>query len=203
MDMPINAQLALAFHQIGVLKFGNFTLKSGKQSPFYTDLRLLVSHPAILRLTAEALAALITREAVAYDRLCALPYAALPIGTALALRTGRPLIYPRKERKAHGTGQLIEGEFQPGERVLLIDDVITTGDSKLEALAILQEAGLRVEASAVVIDRQSGGRELLAAQGVQVYAVLTLSEMLDTLQGAGKLEAETRAVIEAWLVENR
>src|SRR5438046_2042549 len=134
--MPSNSEFALALYDIGAFKLGTFTLKSGLISPFYIDLRLLVSHPDILQMSAEILAQLISH--LHYDRLAAIPYAALPIGVALALQVNRPLIYPRKERKEHGTSQLIEGEFNPGERVLVIDDLITRGDSKIEAIAPLR-----------------------------------------------------------------
>lgn len=198
--MPDSLELALALYDIGAFKFGTFTLKSGLISPFYVDLRLLVSHPDILQMSAEVLAQLITE--IPYDRLAAIPYAALPIGVALALTVKRPLIYPRKERKEHGTARLIEGEFKAGERVLVIDDLITKGDSKIEAIAPLRDAGLQVTDIAVLLDRQSGGVQTMAAAGITVHAALRLNDMLDILQSTGKLEAEQRNIIDTWLKEN-
>jgi len=192
--------LALLIHAIGALKFGQFTLKSGITSPFYIDLRLLISHPEALALSGVALAQAIA--GVEYDRLAAIPYAGLPIGTALALAVKRPLIYPRSDRKDHGLRKQIEGEFAAGERALVVDDLITKGDAKLEAIAPLREAGLIVTDVAVLVDRQSGGVQMLAAAGITVHAVLSLSELLDVLQESCKLEGSLRQAIEEWLRAN-
>ena len=131
------SQLALALFRLGAVQFGEFKLKSGVLSPIYVDMRLLVSDPATLEMVAEHLFALTVD--LKYDRLAAIPYAALPIGVALSLRARQPLVYPRKERKAYGTGRPVEGHYVQGERVLLIDDVITRGDSKIEAVETLRE----------------------------------------------------------------
>lgn len=192
--------LALATHDIGAFKFGQFTLKSGIASPFYIDLRLLISHPEALALSGAALAQVIA--GVEYDRLAAIPYAGLPIGTALALAVKRPLIYPRKDKKDHGLGKQIEGEFKAGERALVVDDLITKGDAKLEAIAPLREAGLIVSDVAVLIDRQSGGTQTLAAAGIAVHPVLRLSELLDILEESGKLAHSVRQSIDRWLKDN-
>lgn len=197
---PTADRLALALHAIGALRFGSFTLKSGLQSPFYVDLRLLVADPPTLALAAEALAAAV--QAVAFDRIAAIPMAGLPIGVALALRTGRPLIYPRPERKAHGTGNLIEGTFARGERALLVDDVITRGDSKLEAMMPLREAGLVITDIGVVLDRESGGAALLAGHGIRTHAALTMRGMIGTLAAAGRISAAQADTIRDWLDAN-
>src|SRR5215212_8976456 len=172
MSMSEKQALALALHRIGALKFGSFTLKSGITSPFYIDMRLLVSYPEVLQLSADALAPVIGD--LRFDRLAALPYAGLPIGVALSLKINRPLIYRRKEQKTYGTAQQIEGEYNEGERVLLIDDLITKGDSKIEAIAPLRQAGLHVADLAVLLDRQSGGVQLLESAGIRVFTVLRL-----------------------------
>ncbi len=193
-------ELALALHRIGALQFGEFTLKSGLKSPFYVDLRLLISYPDVLELCSSVLAALIAE--LQFDRLAAIPYAGLPIGTALALKVKRPMIFPRKEKKEYGMGKHIEGLYNVGDRVLVIDDLITRGDAKLEAIAPLRDAGLVVSDIAVLLDRQSGGVQTLAAAGICVHAALRLTELLDVLEGAGKLDAELRLTIDAWLGEN-
>ena len=194
--------LILDLARIGAVRFGQFTLKSGKTSPIYVDLRLLVSYPDVLDRVAEAYARLlqgIEGVPIEFDRLAAIPYAALPIGTAVALRTGRPLIYPRKEVKEYGTMRPIEGVFQAGERAVVLDDLITTGGSKVEAIAPLEAAGLEVEDVVVLIDRQSGGREELARQGYRLHAVLTLRQILDVLAAHRHISEQQRIQVIDWL----
>ncbi len=118
----------------------------------------------------------------------------------MALETGLPLIYPRKEAKAHGTGRAIEGEFQPGERAIVLDDLITTGGSKLAAIEPLEAAGLRVQDVVVLIDREQGGPEELAAAGYRLHAVLRLGEMLDHAGGGGADQRRSsRTAVRAYL----
>jgi uridine monophosphate synthetase len=198
------AALTLALADVGAVKFGQFTLASGKRSPIYIDLRLLASYPNVLRQVALAYAALLRRVLAREDRgvgirLAAIPYAALPIGTAVSLETGLPLIYPRKEVKAHGTARQIEGEFWPGERAVVLDDLITTGSSKLAAIEPLEAAGLEVRDVVVLIDREQGGREELELAGYRLHAVLRLREMLDTLVEAERISPGQREKAAAFL----
>jgi len=194
-------QLILALANIRCVRFGDFTLRSGQRSPIYIDLRLLVSHPNILRDVARAYAQLL--RPLAFDRLAAIPYAALPIGTAVSLELGCPLIYPRKEVKGYGTGRAVEGECQKGERVVVLDDLITTGASKLEAIAPLEELGLQVKDVVVLIDREQGGREDLEKRGYRLHAVFGLGEMLDVLAQHGHISAMQRDEVKAFLAESR
>ncbi len=176
------ASLVLRLFQTGCVQFGRFKLKSGVLSPIYIDLRLLVSDPAALRQVTDALAEFVqSQPSLTFDRIAAIPYAALPIGVALSLALDRPMIYPRKEVKSYGTSRPIEGRFEAGEKVLLLDDLVTRADSKLEAIAPLQEAGLMVEDILVVLDREQGGRETLAKHGYRLHSLLTLRHMLALL----------------------
>jgi len=189
--------LTLDLAEIGAIRFGEFTLASGKVSPIYVDLRLLASHPAVLRQVARAYADLLRAEVGADEtgarmRLAAIPYAALPIGTAVALELDLPLIYPRKEVKDYGTLRQIEGEYEPGDWVVVLDDLITTGGSKLAAIEPLKAAGLEVRDVVVLIDREQGGGAELAEAGYHLHSVLRLSEMLDVLAGAGRISEGQR-----------
>ena len=189
--------LVLALADLGAVRFGNFTLASGIQSPIYVDLRLLVSRPAVLAKAAEAYAALLA--GVACERIAGVPYAALPIGTAVALAADKPLIYPRKEVKEHGLGKLIEGAWQPGDRVAIIEDLITSGGSTVKTAETLRAAGLVVEHAIVLIDREQGGPANLAQAGITAHAVLKLTMILDILSAAGKLDAAKHQEVLAFL----
>jgi uridine monophosphate synthetase len=174
---PSTAELASALVASGCVRFGAFTLKSGVISPIYIDLRRLVSQPAVLRLVARAYVALLQR--LLFDRLAGIPYAALPIATAIALEMERPLIYPRREAKEYGTRATIEGDYGAGERVVVIDDLATTGETKIEALQKLTDVGLLAQDIVVLIDRQQGAGEMLAAAGYRLHAVVTLGALLE------------------------
>ncbi len=187
MTNPIEA-LALTLHDIGAVQFGRFRLHSGRESRVYIDLRVLVSHPHALRQATAALRPLL--EPLEYDLLVATPLAGLPIGTALCLELDKPLIYPRKTAKSYGTGKNIEGHWSVGQTAVVVDDLITSGDSILETMAVLKAAGLKVHDALVLIDREQGGRQTLEEQGYRVHAVLSLHDLLDILAQRQRLSSQ-------------
>lgn len=184
--MSDKEKLCMALQEIGAVKFGEFKLKDGSMSPIYIDLRILVSFPGALKLVASVL----SKEAadLKYNRVCGIPYAASAIATAFSLHTGKPMIYPRKEAKDYGTKKLIEGNFKEGETILLLDDLITSGLSKIEAIAPLREAGLKVKDIIVLIDREQGGKLAVEAAGYRLHAIIKITELLDVLKKNKKIE---------------
>ncbi len=194
---PYINPLAEGLLKAGCVQFGSFTLKSGLQSPIYLDLRRLVSNPALLAEVGAAYSQIM--EPLHFDRLAGLPYAALPIATAISLQNEWPLIYPRKETKSYGTKAEIEGEYQAGERAVVIDDLATTGESKFEAIDKLKAAGLLVEDVVVLIDRQSGAAESLASAGYRLNSVFTLTELLDYYEAHQRIPLDHIAAARAFL----
>jgi uridine monophosphate synthetase len=190
-------ELAAELYALGAVKFGSFTLASGIQSPIYVDLRLLVSKPSLLAKAAEAYAALLAE--IPCERIAGVPYAALPIGTAVAIAADKPLIYPRKEAKAHGLGKLIEGAWQAGERVTVIEDLITSGGSTIQTAEQLRAEGLVVEHVIVLIDREQGGADKLAEAGIEAHSVFKLTALLEALAVQGLLDPAKHQEVLAFL----
>lgn len=181
-----HAPLAEGLLRLGCVQFGDFTLKSGKQSPIYLDLRRLIGDPATLGQAAEAYVELL--QPLEFDRIAGLPYAALPIAAAISLRGGWPMIYPRKEIKDYGTQAAVEGPYTAGETIAVVDDLITTGGSKFEGIKKLEAAGLAVRDVVVLVDRGAGAKETLAERGLALHAVFRLEELLAYWQESGVIK---------------
>jgi len=196
-DHSLAHDLAVALFDIGCVRFGDFVLHSGKHSPVYIDLRLLASYPQVLDQAVRAYAEKL--RSLRFQRVAAIPYAGLPIGTAVSLALRMPLIYPRKEVKSHGTGRHIEGTYKTGDQVVLLDDLITDGGSKLEMIETLRGAGLTVTDLAVLIDREGGGVEQLRAIGCDVHAAFTIREMMRFLAASERIDHTQVLEVEAYL----
>jgi len=201
-QLPItNYSLADGLLAAGCIKFGEFTLKSGLKSPLYIDLRQVITYPSLLADIAQAYLPLLST--LHFSRIAGLPYAAIPIATAISLAGGYPMIYPRKEAKAYGTKAEIEGEFHAGETVVVIDDLATTGGSKFEAIEKLTGVGLVVKDVVVLVDRQSGAKESLEQAGYSLHAVLTISDMLAYWESTGTVEKEKIVATREFLASSR
>ena len=185
--------------EAGCVKFGNFTLASGKQSPIYVDLRRVVSYPNLFKMVAYAYSQIV--KGLTFDRVAGVPYAALPTAAVVSWKLGRPMIYPRKEVKQHGTGQNIEGDFEAGQTAVMLEDVITSGGSIVKAADTMREAGLKVQDVVVLVNREQGGHDKMAEIDVRLHAVLTISEILMTLKDLALIDAETFETVKAYLAE--
>lgn len=198
---PSQESLANELLSADCIKFGEFTLKSGLKSPIYIDLRRIITYPKLLAQIAEAYLPFLHR--LSFTRIAGLPYAAIPIATAISLAGNYPMIYPRKEAKSYGTKAEIEGEYHAGEMVVVIDDLATTGGSKFEAIEKLTGAGLVVKDVVVLIDRQSGAKESLAQAGYSMHAVLTITQMLEYWEETGKVEKDKIEAARKFLLETK
>lgn len=193
--------LVVELHRIEAVKFGSFTLKSGIQSPVYVDLRVIVSHPAILARVAEVMWDKV--KDVSFDILCGVPYTALPIATAMSLVHGKPMVMRRKEVKEYGTKKAIEGSFLKGDKVLIVEDLVTSGLSVAETVEPLEAVGLVATDVVVLIDRQQGGATNMAAQGLNLHSAFTLGFILDVLVDRGLVAKELADEVKAFLANNQ
>lgn len=194
--------LVLQLADVEAIKFGSFTLKSGIQSPLYIDLRVTVSYPPLLSLIASTLLASLP-QSVTYEALCGVPYTALPFATAMSLDTKVPMLMRRKEVKAYGTKKSIEGAIKPGGVVLVVEDLVTSGGSVMETVQPLRDAGCVVTDVAVLLDRQQGAVERLAADGVAVHAALGVGQVLDVLVEEARVGPAVAADVRAFLAANQ
>ena len=198
--MDNKKEFFLACYELGIIKFGRFTLKSGIESPFYVDLRPLASDAKILKELAHYLLALVSEHRP--ELICGVPYAALPMATAMALESGVPLIIKRKEAKGYGTQKRIEGIFHSGQSCLVVEDVITSGKSLLETIPEIENEGIKVSEIVVVLDREQGGKALLEEKGYRVRTLFTIREACQILMEAGKISVEEQQRIEDFVKGN-
>jgi orotate phosphoribosyltransferase len=175
----------------GSLRFGTFKLASGILSPYYVDMRLIPSDPeAFRRVIGFYTTVLGTTLTSRIQRLAGIPTAGIAYAAVLAFNLSKPFLYVRKEEKEHGRGRKIEGILQPADRVLIIDDVITTGKNTVDAVEAIRSEGGIVEDTLVLLDRQQGGAANLKKAGVKLHAFATMAHIADRLNARGMIDEE-------------
>ncbi|MGK7960656.1 bifunctional orotidine-5'-phosphate decarboxylase/orotate phosphoribosyltransferase [Crocosphaera sp.] len=180
--------LILQLYDIGCLLFGEYVQASGATFSYYIDLRKIISKPQLFHQVLTAYADIL--KTLNFDRIAGIPYGSLPTATGLSLLLHHPMIYPRKEVKAHGTRRLIEGNFQAGETVVIVDDILITGKSVKEGAEKLTSSGLVVKDIVVFIDHEQGVKDKLKTEGYNASSVLTISEITETLYEAGRINEQ-------------
>jgi orotate phosphoribosyltransferase len=181
--MEFVKEFSIFLHQNDIIKFGDFTLASGKKSSYYIDLRLVASFPHIFRKMTKNLQKLVSEKTGLdnFDSLVAVPTGGLVIGSALAIETVKPLIYVRDKPKDYGTTKSIEGKIFSGMKVILVDDVITTGNSVINAIKQLKDAGLSISDVYVIINRLEGANNTLELEEVNLYQLTDVLEITTIL----------------------
>jgi orotate phosphoribosyltransferase len=169
------ARFLASLKAAGALQFGTFTLASGRTSPYYVDIKRAVTRPDLLRMIAEGMAPFV-REA---ERIAGVELGAVPIAAAVSLATGKPYIMVRKASKEHGTKHEFEGELNRGDHVLFVEDVVTTGGTLRAAIERLRGHGAVIDDCVCVVDREEGGKMLLAEISVRLHALLSAKDLLD------------------------
>ena len=195
--MPQNAGnlwLAKALWDLGAVQFGDYTIgRTTQHSPVYVNLRLLISNPRALARAARVMNEEVqTRQALLHNplkefhRVCGIPFGGLHLATAFALRSRVPMVYVHPAKERNGNRLWVEGRFEPGETVLLIDDLVTSGGGIIETAAFLKaNANLTVRDVLVLLDRQEGAREQLKAHGYNLISILGLEPLLNYLMASG------------------
>lgn len=196
-DESVKTEICKILDRIGALKFGAFKLTSGKMSPYYIDLRIVPSFPDAFQKICDFCADFIRNEVGidCVERVAGIPVAGIPFAALIAYNLKKPFLYVRKGARLHGRERRIEGVIAPGNRVLLVDDLATTGISlQKSARAILAEGGVVADA-VVILDRQEGGKEKLAKGGIELHSLLDITETAGTLHELGTIDEDQLRII--------
>ncbi len=194
-----NQWLAQALHEVDAVQFGDFTMgRTTINSPVYVNLRKLVSNPRALARAArvmqekvQTLQSKLHPQVQPFQRVCGIPFGGLHLATAFSLRTTTPMIYVHPAKERNGSRVFVEGVYEKGEHVLLIDDLVTTGGGIIETAEFLRtNAGLLVRDVLVLVDRQEGASERLKARGYNLNSILGLEAMLNYLMASEKIEEQ-------------
>lgn len=197
----IDEDLVLNLYGIGAIRFGRFRLTSGIESPFYIDLRVAITHPSIYRRMVKSMAEALSRLNI--DIIAGIETASIPWASMIAYELDKGLVYVRKDTKEHGTAKLVEGDLRQGMRVVVVDDVVTTGSSIIRAIRAIRGQGGDVVAAVVFIDREQGGLESVRREGVYAFSLAGITEVIDFLAKRGLISDDLRKSIIDYLVKAR
>lgn len=181
-------QLILDLFANDMIKFGEFTLKSGKKSYIYADIRTAISYPKIFKQICHEYSKIMRN--INYELICGVPYSALTFASGIAYEHNIPMLLKRKEAKEYGTKKNLEGIYKSGQNCLLIEDVITTGASLIETSSVLEKHGLIITDVCVLIDRNQGGRDVMSDHGYRLHSIMDLATIIDVLHQENKISAE-------------
>jgi orotate phosphoribosyltransferase len=192
-------ELAIVLLKIKALQLGTFTLSSGKLSSYYVDMRAVPSFPGAYRYVIDCYLALMKNDVKLsnFDAIAGIPTAGLAFSSPVALALEKPMIYVRKEEKDHGNKRRMEGSIKPGWKVLVMDDLITTGGSILSGIDAIREEGGEVQDVAVLIDRLEGGAANLKKAGVKLHRVADIMEVVTTLHAKDAISDEEMKAIKS------
>jgi len=190
-------RMANILYKIDAIKFGVFQLSSGQASPYYIDLRVIPSFPDAFREICDSYAQYITEEIGLknFDRIAGIPLAGIPFASQIAYNLKKPFLYVRKDIKLHGRERRVEGILISGEKVLIIDDLLTTGLTLKNAADVVRAEGGVVSDAVAFLDREEGGKQLLEQSGVKVHPLLNISEIANTLFEIGAIDQESLKTI--------
>lgn len=192
--------IIIEMYRRGMIKFGRFILTSGRESPYYIDLRILPSYPKLYRNVMEELAEI--AENIDYDVVAGIETSGIVHASYLGCMLGKPIAYVRKKPKGHGTRILVEGLVED-RRVLLVDDVVTTGNTLINAVKSIEACGGRVVATLVIIDRCEGAVERMARHGIKLYYLYTSEKIIEYLFSHGLINVEYYKRVKEYMENSR
>jgi len=196
-------QVGILLIKNNAIKFGDYTLASGKKSPYYIDLRQTISSPITMDWIGNALTRIILNEIGKdkIDRILGVPTAGVPFATVVSQKLGLPLIYYRQARKEHGVRKKVEGILERNDRVLVIDDLITTGESVIEAAEVVRDQGGVVNELVVLLDREQGGKERLRKSRIEPHVLFKISDAMEWLNRVGLIEDQMYVILKEYIEE--
>ena len=196
-------QVGILLIKNSAIKFGDYILASGKKSPYYIDLRQTISSPITMDWIGNALTRIVINEIGKdkIDKILGVPTAGVPFATVVSQKLAIPLIYYRQARKEHGVRKKIEGILDRNDRVLIIDDLITTGESVIESAEVVREQGGVVNELVVLLDREQGGKERLRSSRIEPHVLFKISDAMEWLHTVGLIEDKIFDTVKRYIKE--